>query len=80
MMQTIYTKALSEGEWFGGWAPLPARLEWQQSDGRVALFRLAPNDLTPEDEYEYFRPDTLVLAVPEDGDWRVQTGVLAGSP
>ena len=37
MMQTIYTKALSEGEWFGGWAPLPARLEWQQPDG--VLFR-----------------------------------------
>jgi len=34
MMQTIYTKALSKGEWFGGWAPVPARLEWQQPDGR----------------------------------------------
>jgi len=33
---TIYVKALSNGEWFGGWAPMRVRLEWLRPDGQAA--------------------------------------------
>lgn len=72
---TIYVKALSNGEWFGGWAPVRGRLEWLREDGRVGLFTLTEPDLTEEDEYEFYQPGDLVIAVEEEGIFRVKGGV-----
>lgn len=66
-INTVYVKAMSAGEWFGGWAPVKARLEWMRTDRQVALFTLTEPDLDEDDEYEFFQPDTQVLAV-LDGD------------
>jgi len=71
---TVYVRALSNGEFFGGWAPVQARLEWLRPDGQYALFTLTEPDLDEEDEYEYYQTDTLLLAALEDGLWRVRVG------
>ena len=71
---TIYVKALSNGEWFGGWAPVRARLEWVRADGGVALFTLVEEGLEEDDEYAFFQAGTLVIGVLEEGDWRAQAG------
>ena len=53
---TIFVRVLSENQWFGVWAPVEAL----QSDTKEAIFILADNDLTEEDEYEFFEPGTVV--------------------
>jgi len=73
---TIYVKALSNGEWFGGWAPVRARLEWLRADGQAALFTIVEEELDEEDEYAFYALGTLVIAVLEDGDWRAAIGVV----
>ena len=73
---TIYVKALSNGEWFGGWAPVRARLEWLRPDGQAALFTIVEEELDEEDEYAFYALGTLVIAVLEDGDWRAAIGVV----
>ena len=45
-----YVRALSSGEWFGGWAPVEAELLWKSN--HKALLRLAEEDLEEGDEYE----------------------------
>ena len=63
----IYVKALSNGEWFGGWAPVRARLEWVRADGEAALFTITEVGLEEGDEYEFYLPNTLVIATMEEG-------------
>jgi hypothetical protein len=60
---TVYVKALSNGEWFGAWAPVQARLEWLRPDQQVGLFTLVEEDLDEDDEYEFFEPGTLVIGI-----------------
>ena len=74
---TVYVKALSNGEWFGGWAPVDARLEWMRPDGQVGLFTLTEEGLDEDDEYEYFQQGSLVIAVRDGEDYKVQGGVDA---
>ena len=74
---TVYVKALINGEWFGGWAPVEARLEWQRPDGQVGLFTLTEEGLDEDDEYEYFQQGSLVIAVRDGEDYKVQGGVDA---
>ena len=50
----IYVKALSNGEWFGGWMPVRARLEWAAADGEAALFTITEEGLEEGDEYEFY--------------------------
>lgn len=42
---TLYVKSLSNGEWFGGWAPVQAWLEWLRPDGQAALFTITEEEL-----------------------------------
>ncbi|MEQ8705826.1 MAG: hypothetical protein RIC19_18000 [Phaeodactylibacter sp.] len=72
---TIYVKALSNGEWFGGWAPVQGRLEWLREDGQAALFTLNEQGLDEDDEYAFYEHGTLVIAALEEGDWRGKTGI-----
>lgn len=53
---TIFVRVLSENQWFGAWAPVEAL----QSDKDEAVFTLADNQLTEDDEYEFFEPGTEV--------------------
>lgn len=55
-MTTIFVRVLSEELWFGAWAPIEA----MQRDASEVIFVLADNDLTAEDEYEFFEPGTAV--------------------
>lgn len=64
---TVYVRALSNGEWLGGWAPVEARLEWMRPDGQAGLFTLVEEGLGEDDEYEYFQQGSLVIAV-RDGE------------
>ena len=73
---TIYVKALSNGEWFGGWAPVQARLEWLRPDGQAALFTITEEGLDEADEYEFYEAGTLVIAALEAGDWRGRVGCV----
>jgi len=73
---TIYVKALSNGEWFGGWAPVRARLEWLRADGGAALFTLVEEGLGEEDEYEFYEVGTLVVAVLKEEDWQGKSGLM----
>jgi hypothetical protein len=76
---TVYVKALSSGEWFGGWAPVRARLEWLHPEGKIGLFTLTEQGLDEDDEYAYFRKGTLLLGVKEeDGDFLVMVGFYPG--
>jgi len=72
---TLYVKALSNEEWFGGWAPVRARLEWLREDGQAALFTLVEQGLDEDDEYDFYEAGTLVIAALEGGDWRGKVGV-----
>ena len=72
---TVYVKALSDGQWFGGWAPVRARLEWRSADERAALFTLTEEELDADDEYEFYEAGSLVLGVWEEGEYRVRTGM-----
>ena len=72
---TIYVKALSNGEWFGGWAPVEARQEWLRPDGQVGLFTLVEEGLDEDDEYEYYQPGSLIIAVRDGADFKAQGGV-----
>lgn len=75
---TVYVKALSNGEWFGGWAPVEARMKWMRPDGQVGLFTLmeeGPDEDDEDDEYEYFQQGSLVIAVRDGEDNKVQGGV-----
>ena len=74
---TGYVKALSNGQWFGGWAPVEARLEWLRPDEQVGLFTLLEEGLDEDDEYEYFRPGSLLLAIRDGEDFKVQGGLDA---
>ena len=74
---TVYVKALSNGEWFGGWAPVEAQLEWMRPDGQVGLFTLTEEGLDDDDEYEYFQQGSLVIAVRDGEDFKVQGGMDA---
>jgi len=47
----IYGKALSNGEWFGGWALVRALLEWLRTDNKVGLFTFTEPGLN---KYELF--------------------------
>jgi hypothetical protein len=71
----LYVKALSNGEWFGGWAPVRARLEWLRPDGQAALFTLTEPDLDEDDEYAFYELGALVIARREEGVWK---GVAGG--
>lgn len=73
----VYVKALSNGEWFGGWAPVEARLEWLRPDARVGLFTLVEEELDEEDEDEYYQKGSLVIAALDGEDYKVQGGVDA---
>jgi len=90
---TVYVRALSNGEWFGGWAPVRARLEWlreagafmQSEDdgppslrygGQVGLFTLTEEDLDEDDEYEFYEVGSLLLGKKEDGEFRIEAGVV----
>ena len=53
---TIFVRVLSEGEWFGAWAPVEAMPKAKEKD----VFILSENDLTEDDEYEFFVPGTEV--------------------
>lgn len=72
---TIYVKALSNGEWFGGWAPVRGAVEWLREDGRVGLFSLLEPGLDEDDEYEFYQPGALLIAVREGEDFQVRGGV-----
>lgn len=74
---TIYVKALSNNQWFGGWAPVNARQEWLRPDGQVGLFTLVDDGIDEDDEYEYFRPGSLVIAALEEELFKVVGGVDA---
>ncbi|MEN0005749.1 MAG: hypothetical protein AAF798_16495 [Bacteroidota bacterium] len=73
--QNIYVKALSNGQWFGGWAPVQAKLEWLHPSGEIALFILLEEDLAEEDEYAFWQYGSIVLAALEGGAWQVQVGM-----
>ncbi len=72
---TIYVKALSNGEWFGGWAPVKARQEWLRPDEQVGLFTLVEEGLDEDDEYEFYRPGSLVIGVLDKEIYKVVSGV-----
>ncbi len=76
---TIYVKALSNSQWFGGWAPVQVRQEWLRPDGQAGLFTLAEQGLNEEDEYEYFRPGSLLIAVLDGEVFKVVGGVDAAA-
>lgn len=52
----IFVRVLSEGLWFGAWAPIAAIPE----SGEDQVFILSSNELTEDDEYEFFEPGTVV--------------------
>ncbi len=53
---TIYVRVLSEGQWFKAWGPIKAILK----DEEKGIFLIAENELTEDDEYEFFQPGTAV--------------------
>ncbi len=74
-MTTIFVRVLSENQWFGAWAPVAAFLKGDN------FFILAENDLTADDEYEFFEPGTEVRAekfVDEAGNEFL--GAVEGTP
>ena len=76
--EIIYVKALSNGEWFGAWAPVRARREWLRQDGRAGLFTLVEEGLDEDDEYEFFQPESLVIGVWDGEAFKVMGGVGVG--
>jgi hypothetical protein len=73
----IYLRALSNGEWFGAWAPVKARLEWLRKDEQVALFTLTEPDLDEDDEYEFYQQGALLIARRDGAEYKVLGGVEA---
>lgn len=71
----IYVKALSNGEWFGAWAPVKARREWLRPDQRVGLFTLLEQGLDEDDEYEFYQPGSLVIGVWDGEKFKGMAGV-----
>jgi len=55
-MAQIFVRVLSEEMWFGVWAPLEA-IPHPENE---TIFIIAENDLTEDDEYEFFEPGSLV--------------------
>lgn len=68
-----YVRALSSGEWFGGWAPVEAELLWENDN--KALLRLVEEDLEEDDEYEFYRRGSLLLCLWDDGAWKAVYGL-----
>jgi len=73
---TVYVRALSNGTWFDAWAPVIARLEWLREDGQVGLFTLTEEGLDEDDEYEFYEVGSLLLGKKEDGEFRIEAGVV----
>ena len=46
-------------------------------DGQIGLFTLTEEGLDEDDEYEYFQQGSLVIAVRDGEDFKVQGGVDA---
>jgi hypothetical protein len=76
-INTVYVRALSNDDWFGGWAPVQARLEWLRADKQVGLFTLIEEGLDEDDEYEFFQPGSLVIAVWDGQIFKVAGGAEA---
>ncbi|MCO6492551.1 MAG: hypothetical protein J5I98_29305 [Phaeodactylibacter sp.] len=55
-MTKIYVRVFSEEYWFGAWAPVDAIAD-DKEDG---IFIITENNLTEDDEYEFFKPGTEV--------------------
>lgn len=68
-----YVRALSSGEWFGGWAPVEAELLWK--NGNKALLRLMEEDLEEGDEYEFYLKGTILLCLWDDDAWKAVYGL-----
>lgn len=68
----VYVRALSSGEWFGGWAPVEAELLWKS--GNKALVRLSDEDLDEDDEYEFYLKDSILLCLWDDDVWKAVYG------
>lgn len=68
-----YVRALSSGEWFGGWAPVKAELLWKSNN--KALLRLVEKDLEEGDEYEFYLQDSLILCLWDDDVWKAVYGL-----
>lgn len=52
----IYVRVFSEEYWFGAWAPVDAVAKV----GEDGIFTIVENNLTEDDEYEFFKPGTEV--------------------
>ena len=50
--------------------------DYPQPDGDAALFTITEVGLGDGDEYEFYLPNTLVIATMEEGDWRGRGGGL----
>ena len=74
---TVYVKALSNFEWFGGWAPVKARQEWLRPDKQAGLFTLVEEGLDEDDEYEFYEQGSLLIAVWDGEVFKVVGGVKA---
>lgn len=89
-MAQIYVKVLSEDHWFGAWAPIQAI----PSNVAADVFILADNNLSEDDEYEFFIPGAWVRvqqfqdhageaflgAIEEVTAGRLAEGVTAANP
>lgn len=73
---TLYVKALSNQVWFGGWAPVRARLEWLRPDGQMALFTLTETGLDEDDEYAFYQAGCLIIAERAEEGFRALAGAL----
>ena len=59
------------------YAIVEAQLEWMRPDGQIGLFTLTEEGLDEDDEYKYFQQGSLVIAVRDGEDFKVQGGVDA---
>ena len=78
---TIYVRALSSGEWYGGWAPLQAAClgTLHVPNAICTIFEILRNeDIDEDDEYEYWRPYTIVLCLFNEGEYRAVFGLEPG--
>lgn len=53
---TIFVRVLSEGEWFGAWAPMIAIHKRNEEN----VYILQESEVCEEDEYEFYAPGTEV--------------------
>lgn len=72
-INNVYVKALSNGEWFGGWAPVDARLGLQP-DGEVGLSTLVEEGLDEDDEYEYYQQGSMLITVRDGEEYKYKVG------